>query len=87
MNVFYEIIGYLGMALVLCSFLMKDIKWVRIINMCGAVLSMIYGILTFTIPTACLNGALLLINGIFVVSYIMKNKKEKDNDKDKDESN
>lgn len=86
MNIFIEIIGYLGMALVLCSFLMKDIKWVRIINICGAILSAIYGILTLTIPTAVLNGCLLIINFAFVISYIIKEKRNKD-DQNKDKSN
>lgn len=86
MNIFIEIIGYLGMALVLCSFLMKDIKWVRIINICGAILSAVYGILTLTIPTAVLNGCLLIINLAFVISYIIKEKRNKD-DQNKDKFN
>lgn len=67
-----EIIGYIGMALVLCSFLMKKVHLIRIVNMCGAILSLIYGILTQTWPTAALNGALLIINGIFLIIYFTK---------------
>lgn len=76
-GVLLEVIGYTGMALVLISFLMKDIKWVRIVNMSGAILSLIYGIFTRTIPTACLNGALFVINGVFVFTYFRKEKKKK----------
>lgn len=74
MNIWIEIIGYVGMALILIGFMMKDIKVVRSINMVGAVLSLIYGILTRTWPTACLNGALLIINGIYMITYIRKHK-------------
>lgn len=71
-----DIIGYTGMALVLCSFLMKKLTLVRLVNMCGAVLSLAYGILTSTWPTAILNGALLLINGIYLI--LDKTRKKKD---------
>ena len=61
MNVLLEIFGYLGMALVLFSMMMTSVKWLRIINMTGAIICAIYGILTNTWPTAWLNIGLLLI--------------------------
>ena len=77
-----EIIGYTGMAFVLISFLMRKIQWVRIVNMIGATLSLIYGILTFTIPTAALNGALLAINAVFVTVFFINQKREKSSKKE-----
>lgn len=76
MKILIDVIGYCGMGFVLLSFLMKDIKWVRIVNMIGACLSLIYGILTMTIPTAALNGTLLAINGGYLVYYLIKGKKK-----------
>ena len=70
-----DIIGYVGMALVLCSFLMKKLTLVRLVNMCGAILSLVYGILTHTWPTAILNGSLLLINGIYLILDKTRKKK------------
>ena len=61
MNVYLEIFGYVGMALVLVSMMMTSVKWLRILNMSGAVICAIYGILTNTWPTALLNIGLLII--------------------------
>ena len=74
MNVALEIFGYLGMALVLLSMMMTSLKWLRIINMSGAITCAIYGILTNTWPTAWLNIGLLLIQ---IVQLIRLQKKEK----------
>ena len=60
MNVFFEIFGYVGMALVLIS-MMTSVKWLRIVNMSGALICAIYGIMTNTWPTALLNLGLLII--------------------------
>lgn len=40
-----EWIGYAAAAFVVCSFLISNIKWLRSVNMMGAVLFVIYGIL------------------------------------------
>ena len=61
MNVLLEIFGYFGMVLVLVSMMMTSVKWLRIINMSGAIICAIYGMLTNTWPTAWLNIGLLLI--------------------------
>ena len=67
-----EILGYIGMGLILISFAMKDVKWLRIINIVGSVFSVTYGLLTRTIPTACLNCALIIINFIYLIIYLRK---------------
>ena len=73
-----DIVGYIGMGFVLVSFLFKDIRWVRIVNMIGAVLSLVYGILSKTLPTALLNGSLFVINSIYLtVSFTREHKAKK----------
>ena len=72
-----EVIGYLGMFLIVISFLMKKLSVVRIVNISGSVLSLTYGILTHTVPTAILNGCLIIINIIYLTLY-MKRRKEID---------
>ena len=61
MNVYLEIFGYVGMALVLVSMMMTSLKWLRILNMSGAIICAIYGIMTNTWPTALLNIGLLIV--------------------------
>lgn len=61
MNVYLEIFGYVGMALVLISMMMTTLKWLRILNMSGSVVCAVYGILTNTWPTAFLNISLFIV--------------------------
>jgi hypothetical protein len=61
MNMYLELFGYVGMALVLISMMMSTLKWLRILNMSGAAICAVYGILTNTWPTALLNIGLLFV--------------------------
>lgn len=58
----YEFIGIAATIFVLLSFLMNDIKKVRIINIIGAALFVIYGLLIGAFSTYLLNGLLILIH-------------------------
>jgi uncharacterized protein with PQ loop repeat len=63
-----EIIGYLASLIVLISFLMKDIKKLRIINSVGCVLFVAYGILlNFSMPIILTNTAIAGINIYYLV--------------------
>ena len=73
----FDIIGYLGMLFVVCSFLMKNIRWLRLLNVIGGILSCVYGFLTKTYPTAVLNLILVTINISFPIKYIIGKNKEK----------
>lgn len=70
-----ELFGYLGTALVLLSFVMHDIKWLRGINMAGGLISLIYAICVNTMPVVVLNGSLILINGIQLARAIIDERK------------
>lgn len=60
---FTEIIGYIGSILVLLSFLMKDIKKLRIGSIIGSSTFIVYGILLdFAIPIILTNACIVLIN-------------------------
>ena len=72
MNVYLEIFGYVGMALVLISMMMTSVKWLRIVNMSGATVCFVYGILTNTWPTALLNLGLLIIQIVQLYRLHMK---------------
>lgn len=64
------------MALVILSFLFKNIILLRSVNLAGAILSMLYGFLTTTYPTAFLNVTLATINIVFIVIYLVKKYKK-----------
>ena len=83
-KIIFEIIGYLGMGFVLVSFLLSDMKKLRIVNMVGGVLSLIYGICTSTLPTALLNASLVTINGIHLMRTLIKEKKAKSVNNERD---
>jgi lipid-A-disaccharide synthase-like uncharacterized protein len=80
-KIWLEIFGYIGAALVLVSFLMHDIKWLRAVNMAGGAISLIYAIIMNTMPVVVLNGSLILINGVQLARILRREremKKEKE---------
>lgn len=70
-----ELFGYFGTALVLISFTMSDIKWLRMVNIAGGTVSLIYAICVNTMPVVVLNASLIVINSIQLI-YIMKGKRK-----------
>ena len=58
----YELIGYMGSAVVLISFMMTSVVKMRIVNIIGALVCLVYGVLIQAYPTVALNGVLILIN-------------------------
>ncbi len=58
----YELIGYIGSAIVLVSFMMSSVVKLRIINIIGGLISLIYSVLIHAYPTVLLNAALITIN-------------------------
>ena len=66
-EIFWEIIGYLGTALVIISMLMTNIDKLRFINICGGFLSLVYAISANTMPIVVLNATLVTINIIQLI--------------------
>ena len=62
MSTIYEIIGYIGSALVLLSFMMVSVYKLRIVNMIGSFFCVVYGLLIGAYPTVVMNLALVCIN-------------------------
>ena len=58
----YEIIGYVGSALVLVSFLMASVVKLRIVNSVGSAIFAAYALLIHSYPTMIMNLCLVLIN-------------------------
>ena len=62
MGLQYEIIGITATLFVLASFLVNDIRKVRLINIVGATLFVVYGYLIGAFSTWLLNGVLIIIH-------------------------
>lgn len=65
-----EWIGYAASAGVLLSFLMRDIRTLRMINSVGCFLFIIYGFLLSSIPVILTNVIIVIIN----IYYLSKKK-------------
>lgn len=62
MNIYLELFGYLGTALVLISMMMTSLKRLRILNLAGSLVSMLYAMAMNTWPVVVLNLGLAVIN-------------------------
>jgi hypothetical protein len=69
-----EVFGYVGTVLVVISMLMTDINKLRIINISGGAVSLIYAILRNTMPIAVMNLILITIN---IIQLIKSSKAKK----------
>lgn len=58
----FELIGVLASAMVLLSFVMSGEKKIRIVNILGAILFVVYGVLINAFSVWFMNGALLLVH-------------------------
>lgn len=65
-NLWIELIGILATVFVLISFLMKDAARIRKINIIGASLFILYGMLINSISVWLLNGVLLIVHIIYL---------------------
>ena len=75
-----EFIGIMAAVLILTSMVFptmsfKGSVWMRIINLIGSIVFVIYGILLPAIATAIANGAIIIIN-IYHLCKLIKNRKK-----------
>lgn len=80
----FELIGYLAAFLVLISFVLKDIKWIRIINIFGGIFWIIYGILIASLSNIFMNIALIIVHIFYLNKMRIEKKKQiENNDKNR----
>ncbi len=65
-----EIVGYVGSALVLISFLMVSVFKLRVVNSLGSVVCVIYGLIIHAYPTVVMNLCLVAINIYYLFKMI-----------------
>lgn len=69
-----EAFGYIGTVLVIVSMLMTSIFKLRIINICGSVISTIYSALVGAWPIVVMNACLAVINLYQIAIYLKKHR-------------
>ena len=79
-----EIIGITATLFILVSMLFNTLSFrgslfMRILNIIGSMIFVVYGILLPAISTAVLNGVLIFVNGFHLIKLIKDNKKQKEN--------
>lgn len=79
-----EIIGIAATLFVLVSMLFNTLSykgslWMRILNIAGSVVFVVYGVLLPAISTAALNVVLIFVNGYHLIKLIKDNKNKKEN--------
>ncbi len=62
MNIYIEIFGYIGTVLVIVSMMMTSVLKLRVINICGGFISMVYSIIGGAWPVVVMNFCLIVIN-------------------------
>jgi len=78
MNIYLEIFGYIGTLLVILSMVMSNIHKLRILNILGSIITVIYSVLVNAWPIVVLNGTLIIINSIHLMKDYFKISKFKD---------
>lgn len=77
-DVFVEIFGYIGTALVIISMTMTSMFKFRIINVCGGVISAIYSSYYGAWATVIMNICLVVINIFHIARELYMRKKAKE---------
>jgi len=76
MEQYTDYIGYIASGVVLLSFLMRKMLFLRIVNTIGCVFFIVYGILLGEAPIIITNAAIVLIN----IYYLSRTSKERKRD-------
>lgn len=67
-HILLEIFGYLGSFLVVISMTMRNVIKLRILNMCGSVISTTYSIIVGAWPIVAMNVAIFSINLYHIIT-------------------
>ena len=62
MDNYMEILAYIGSVIIFISFVVKDVKWLRILNNVGCVIFLFYAFYHGRIPLIILNTGVILVN-------------------------
>ena len=68
----FELLGYMASVFVAVSLMMRSVTKLRVINLVGAVLFTVYGLIIAAYPVAVVNGFIVLVN----IYYLQQMHKE-----------
>ncbi|MCA9917627.1 MAG: YgjV family protein [Anaerolineales bacterium] len=68
----FELVGYMASVFVAVSLMMRSVTKLRVINLVGAVLFTVYGLIIAAYPVAVVNGFIVLVN----IYYLQQMHKE-----------
>ena len=71
-----EILGYVATAIIIFSFTIRNLKWLRIVNTLGCFLFTVYGLFLLNMPIIITNTAIMIIN-LYQISETLKKVKKK----------
>lgn len=74
-----EILGYIATAVVMASFLMSNIEWLRFVNALGCCMWINYGIQIESTPVVMTNCGILAINVFHIIKSKIKKNEEDSN--------
>ena len=62
-----EIFGYVASLVTVVSFLMKDVKKLRIVNLIACIMFVAYGLMISSYPLALVNFIVAIINIVYLI--------------------
>lgn len=62
MDNYMEIMAYIGSVIILMSFIVKDVKWLRLLNNVGCLIFLVYAFYHGRTPLILLNSGVILVN-------------------------
>jgi uncharacterized protein with PQ loop repeat len=65
---FTDIIGYIASLVVLVSFLMKNMRTLRMVNSVGCIIFIVYGVLDSSVPVILTNTVIAGINAYYLIT-------------------
>ena len=68
MNVYLEIFGYIGTILVVSSMMMKSMQKLRVVNLIGGLISMIYSAFIVAWPLVLMNASIVSIHAFHLIN-------------------
>lgn len=72
LSMIYEIIGYVASVLVAISLMMRSVLKLRVINLLGAAVFTLYGLLIGAYPVAVMNLFIVLIDLYYLREFMTK---------------
>lgn len=69
-----ELVGYAASALIVISMTMSSILRLRLLNMAGATVFAVYGLLIHAYPVAALNGVTMVVNALYLARMLRARK-------------